>query len=128
MNAPVVNVTGIKPARDQAHRLTDLYACRELVQDALRRRGCKDIPAVWAQVLETAMENLSGWMVGLAGLQAPKAKRPNKSGVTGVDLHKGRYRARVWHKGRIVFCQTFDSVDAAGRARMKYLHQKQVGQ
>lgn len=115
---------GLAPARNQNHRIDNLYACRELVCAELQRRGVPNVHEAWGEVLGLAMENLPGWMVHLSKLQAPKHRRPNKTGITGVDLHRGRYRARVWKGGKIVWCQSYDTVEQAAKARAAHLRQQ----
>jgi hypothetical protein len=129
--------------RCHPHRISDLYACRELVTAALAERGVADPQAAWPQVLDAAMDRLAPWVVSVAlqvsGLEPPTEepvprepavlKSNNTSGVTGVDYRPARplpWRARVSRGGKCIWSQHFTTLERAAAGRAKFLAGEQA--
>lgn len=114
------------PMKD-AGRVTDLFACRDLVCRELSRRGVPNVEAAWSDALETAMAQLPAWILSLAGIgtEQPTTRQDNTSGYRGVDWRGARgWRCRVQRSGRVVFCKSgFRTAEAAAKARAEFLRQ-----
>lgn len=110
------------------HRVDSLYATRELVQTELQRRGCKDLQAAWSLTLEAAMTELAPFVVsvalrvsGLIPTPSTALKSNNTSGHRGVDFNRGRWRARCWKGGKLVWQLSSIDKERVIAARAKFL-------
>ncbi|MGD9721510.1 MAG: hypothetical protein AB7O59_06525 [Pirellulales bacterium] len=89
--------------------------------------------AVWGVILEAALEPgaFERWLCSLASqistatvpqistaiTRAYRKRSDNTTGHTGIDFHRGRYRARVQLGGQVIFNQSFDDLQSAVAAR-----------
>jgi hypothetical protein len=104
-NADGYVVIGIFGRIYRAHRLAWLWM-----------RGC------WPGVVDhrdgdrsnNRFKNLRDASLNLNAQNQHQAHRNSKTGVLGVDLHKGRYRAQIRSNGRKRFLGAFDSLEQAG--------------
>ena len=87
-----------------------------------------DVPdplTITGQVLQQMSIDLPGLLkaraLQAAGLVGRKLKANNNSGATGVGWHRGKWRARCWRGGKVVFNFSSVNKERAIQQRAKYL-------
>jgi hypothetical protein len=113
-----------QPAPDDPAPADPLAVQRQQVFDLLNGRH-PDAQGIWTDAVKQIKAELPGMFkaraLALAGLAERQPRADNTSGHRGIDWHRGKWRARVWRGGRVVFNRSSLDKGRAIAARLRFL-------